>query len=93
MFVAYLIKLMGGRTAAFNVATFGWVLCGVLNLAIFFTIDKDERIVQSMVAADLNRIRDGPVTAFDEEMTNTAASSDDAHGVVPERTTLRRRSS
>jgi hypothetical protein len=44
---------MDGRLAAFNVGIFGWILCGVANLAIFLTVKQDEATVQTTLAAQL----------------------------------------
>jgi len=47
VFVATLIAQYGGRrTPAFNVGVLGWVICGFLNLAIYYTIVADERNMQ-----------------------------------------------
>lgn len=56
VFVSLLIVNMGGRTPAFNAGTFGWVVCGVLNIAIFFTVAKDERKAQESLAATLHYV-------------------------------------
>lgn len=53
VFVAHLITSMGGRTPAFNFGTLAWALCGVLNLAMFFTAEQDEQRVQEMLSAHL----------------------------------------
>jgi MFS family permease len=50
-FVSILITQMGGRLAAFNVGIYGWILCGVANLAIFLTVKQDEATVQTTLAA------------------------------------------
>ena len=42
VFVAFMISGMGGRLPAFNVGISGWVLCGILNIALFWTIKSDE---------------------------------------------------
>ncbi|VEU40537.1 unnamed protein product [Pseudo-nitzschia multistriata] len=51
----YLVSLLivgcGGRRAAFNTGVLGWVLCGVANLAMFFTVARDERAVQAALSA------------------------------------------
>jgi MFS family permease len=52
-FVSILITQMGGRLPAFNVGVFGWIICGVANLAIFFTVKQDEATVQTTLAAQL----------------------------------------
>jgi MFS family permease len=44
-FVSVLIVQLGGRLPAFNVGVFGWMVCGVANLAIFCTVQKDEAVV------------------------------------------------
>ena len=53
VFVAALVKSMGGRTPAFNVGVCGWLLCGFFNLMVFFTVSRDERYVQAKLAASL----------------------------------------
>lgn len=53
-FVSRLIVKYGGRLPAFNIGVFGWVFCGVANLAIFFTVARDERMIQATIAAELN---------------------------------------
>mmetsp|Transcript_14837 Transcript_14837/g.24027 ORF Transcript_14837/g.24027 Transcript_14837/m.24027 type:complete len:145 (-) Transcript_14837:48-482(-) len=45
-FVAYLIERLGGRRNAFNVGICGWILCGVLNGLLFFTVEADEEKVR-----------------------------------------------
>jgi len=55
VFVAMLISNFGGRTAAFNIAVFGWVVCGVFNLLLYFTVERDETDVQSRFAGSLQR--------------------------------------
>jgi hypothetical protein len=50
-----LISNFGGRTAAFNIAVFGWVVCGVFNLLLYFTVERDETDVQSRFAESLHR--------------------------------------
>lgn len=42
VFVAGLIVSLGGRQAAFNVGVAGWVLCGLFNFCIYFTVMSDE---------------------------------------------------
>lgn len=41
-----LIANLGGRTVAFNIAVFGWILCGVFNLLLYFTVLGDEAAVE-----------------------------------------------
>ena len=53
MFLSQLIVHLGGRTPAFNVGVFGWALCGLFNLLVFFTVVPDERKVQAKIRADL----------------------------------------
>ena len=53
VYVAILIRTLGGRAPAFNVAVLGWVLCGLSNLMTFYTVSMDEDRVQSIVASDL----------------------------------------
>jgi hypothetical protein len=57
VFVAKLITSMGGRTPAFNIGVFGWILCGLFNLCMFCTVRKDERNVQTTIAANLAKRR------------------------------------
>ncbi|KAL7559989.1 hypothetical protein ACA910_013485 [Epithemia clementina (nom. ined.)] len=54
VFVSALISFLGGRQPAFNVGVFGWVICGIVNLLVFFTVDKDEQQVQVLVSAQLS---------------------------------------
>lgn len=49
-FVSLLGVKFGGRLPAFNIGVFGWILCGFTNLAIFFTVVRDERMVQTTLA-------------------------------------------
>ena len=53
-FVSLLIVKFGGRLPAFNVGVLGWIICGVANLAIFFTVAHDERVVQMTLAAQMH---------------------------------------
>lgn len=55
-FVSLLIVHFGGRTRAFNIGVFGWILCGVANIAIFFTVAHDEHVVQARLAGQRNTI-------------------------------------
>lgn len=55
VFVASMIRSVGGRTPAFNLGTLGWALCGILNLAIFFTAEGDERRGQATISATLSQ--------------------------------------
>ena len=55
VFVAMLIANFGGRTVAFNFAVLGWILCGVFNLLLYFTVVRDEAAVQSRFAESLHR--------------------------------------
>lgn len=54
VFVSLLIVNMGGRTPAFNLGVFGWVVCGILNLLIYFTVARDESKIQASLAATLH---------------------------------------
>jgi predicted MFS family arabinose efflux permease len=49
VFVAMLIVRLGGRTPAFNIGVTGWLLCGIFNLLVFFTVEKDEENVQDII--------------------------------------------
>jgi len=42
VFVGMLISTVGGRRVAFNIGVLGWILCGIFNLCLFFTIKVDE---------------------------------------------------
>eukprot|EP00532_Pseudo-nitzschia_australis_P006990 CAMPEP_0168169396 /NCGR_PEP_ID=MMETSP0139_2-20121125/3614_1 /TAXON_ID=44445 /ORGANISM="Pseudo-nitzschia australis, Strain 10249 10 AB" /LENGTH=521 /DNA_ID=CAMNT_0008086809 /DNA_START=349 /DNA_END=1914 /DNA_ORIENTATION=- len=53
-FVSRLIVRFGGRRKAFNIGVFGWILCGLANIAIFFTVAHDERVVQTTLAAQMH---------------------------------------
>jgi MFS family permease len=55
-FVSLLIVHFGGRLPAFNLGVFGWILCGVFNLAIFFTVAKDESAVQMTLTAEMHAL-------------------------------------
>lgn len=55
VFLALMITNMGGRTAAFNTGTLGWMACGVLNLLVFFTAEGDEQRGQATIAASLSK--------------------------------------
>ncbi|KAL7549777.1 hypothetical protein ACHAWF_013039 [Thalassiosira exigua] len=48
-FVAWMIERLGGRRKAFNVGIGGWILCGILNAALFYTIEVDEEKVRLCV--------------------------------------------
>jgi MFS family permease len=56
-FVSILIVQMGGRLKAFNLGILGWVICGISNLLIFFTVQEDEERVQAEVASELESTR------------------------------------
>lgn len=53
VFVAMLISHLGGRTPAFNAGTAGWLVCGILNLSIFFFVKNDEEKTQRDLEARL----------------------------------------
>lgn len=55
-FVSILIVHMGGRLAAFNIGILGWVVCGLANLGIFFTVREDEARIQAAVASELESL-------------------------------------
>ena len=55
VFVANMIVRFGGRTPAFNVGVLGWVICGIANLCIFFTVNNDELHVQSTIRHTLQQ--------------------------------------
>jgi predicted MFS family arabinose efflux permease len=63
VFVAILISRLGGRTTAFNVGLVGWVACGLVNLCIFFTVERDENKTQEVFAQGLS------IAAEDESVT------------------------
>lgn len=66
VFVAVLIQKMGGRTPAFNVGVLGWMLCGIFNLCVFWTVVRDEDKLQQSIAEgldgrnDCNRVQAQP---------------------------------
>lgn len=60
VFVASLITSMGGRTPAFNFGTLGWAVCGVFNLAAFFTAERDEQKVQDSLSRSLDQVEENP---------------------------------
>jgi MFS family permease len=53
VFVANMIVRFGDRTQAFNVGVLGWLICGLANICVFFTVNNDELHVQSTIASDL----------------------------------------
>jgi MFS family permease len=55
VFVSVLITRLGGRTPAFNIGVLGWMVCGLFNLMAFFTVERDERVCQTTIAAGLSR--------------------------------------
>ena len=55
-FVSLLIVNLGGRLPAFNVGVFGWIICGVANLAIFFTVKRDERKIQMELSSQFHHV-------------------------------------
>ena len=54
VFIFWLIDNLGGRTNAFNIGVIGWMLCGVMNLAMYCTVAQDEHRVQQMLTASLS---------------------------------------
>jgi hypothetical protein len=61
VFVAKMITVIGSRTPAFNIGTLGWVLCGIFNLAIFFTCNRDEKKTQATISANMNKRGEGAI--------------------------------
>jgi MFS family permease len=59
-YVSLLIVHFGGRLRAFNLGVFGWILCGVFNFAIFFTVARDERTVQMTLKAAMYSVSSLP---------------------------------
>lgn len=51
--VAFWIVQLGGRKPAFNMALLCWLLCGILNLLIFFTVAKDETRVHMAISRSM----------------------------------------
>lgn len=56
VFVAGLIISLGGRQIAFNVGVGGWIICGILNLCIYFTVANDEAKAKSIFAERYSRM-------------------------------------
>ena len=54
VYIAWLIVNFGGRTRAFNFGVWGWMLCGLINVAMFTTIRSDERRVQQILTASMS---------------------------------------
>jgi MFS family permease len=54
--VAMMISRFGSRLPAFNVGVLGWVVCGLLNVCVFFTVRYDEHMIQSKLAADVSQV-------------------------------------
>jgi len=50
LFVAMLIRDFGGRRPAFNIGVAAWILCGIFNLSLFFTVKVDEERAQRLFA-------------------------------------------
>lgn len=61
VFVAKMITVIGSRTPAFNIGTLGWVVCGIFNLTIFFTSERDEKKTQATISANMNKRADGAI--------------------------------
>ena len=78
VFVAMLIANLGGRTVAFNIAVFGWILCGMFNLLLYFTVEKDAAAVQSRFAASLHRSITGDAIGRSNSANEFASDQDDA---------------
>lgn len=96
VFVALMISNVGGRQKAFNLAVFGWVVCGVVNLCVFFTAARDElalqaRITSSLVSSTGYTDIGHEVNGTEGQAHNLLSVSDPATGKVY--TSLRRRSS
>ena len=51
VFVAALIVALGGRQAAFNFGIAGWILCGIFNCCMYWTIKSDEETIKSKLVA------------------------------------------
>ena len=50
VFVAALIESLGGnRTRAFTVGAVGWMICGFLNAVVFWTVERDQDVVQQRI--------------------------------------------
>lgn len=54
VFVAIMISRLGGRTPAFNLGVLGWIICGVVNLFVSCTVERDESTVQRLIAESLS---------------------------------------
>jgi MFS family permease len=68
VFVAALIVSLGGRQVAFNVGIAGWVLCGVFNLCIFWTVKSDEERTKQKF---LQRYATSTSSGQDDELSGT----------------------
>lgn len=53
-FISIMISNLGGRLQAFNIGVFGWILCGTFNLMTYFTLEKDEKVMQQTLRAKMN---------------------------------------
>lgn len=54
LFIANLIAFFdGNRRKAFNIGVSGWIVCGIINALVSFTVTEDEREVQKRVLANL----------------------------------------
>jgi predicted MFS family arabinose efflux permease len=78
VFVASLITRVGGRTQAFNIGVLGWVFCGFFNLIVFFTVERDERNLQTAIAASLSKAPAEQITSVGLDY-----ASQDSDGYAP----------
>mmetsp|Transcript_33129 Transcript_33129/g.65590 ORF Transcript_33129/g.65590 Transcript_33129/m.65590 type:complete len:213 (-) Transcript_33129:328-966(-) len=51
LFVAQLIKRLGRRQEAFNYGLLGFVVCGLLQIGMFFTLEEDRTYINNQLVA------------------------------------------
>ena len=57
VFVAALIgSLQGNRTRAFTIGAVGWMICGFLNATVYWTVKRDQDVVQQRIFLE-DRVR------------------------------------
>lgn len=88
-FVAVLIDKLGGRTPAFNIGVIGWMACGILNVCVTFTVERDERTMRQRAGlarrtTNNNLQPESVVSAPAARRTSTPFSGDlDLHNLIP----------
>lgn len=86
VFVSVLISSLGGRTPAFNIGVFGWVVCGVFNLLIYFTVERDERKIQTTLASSLLKNQADTSEQSSSSSTDAVVDRDESIATAKRRT-------